>query len=265
MNTPIVIDHLSGFQVSGPDAQLHLHSQLTHDLLQQTADAWQISAWCEPRGRCLYVVLVAKASDASYLAIIAPQAQIEGLKQRLQRFSIGRKVVFGPTQAVAWAEDGWPLLQDPKRRLRLLAADEAFITDQAQTRRWRLADLSLPLPWLDDLSSGQHLPHSLGLLAHDAISTNKGCYPGQEVIARLHFRGGQVKRWLMRIEHLAASDDLRAGAVLLDAEGAPVADLLSAEPPLALAVSRYRIDAPSPVFLGEQALTLHPIPDTISP
>jgi len=89
--------------------------------------------------------------------------------------------------------------------------------------RWRLADIRAGLPMLAENLRDQLLPQWLGLDRLGAISLAKGCYPGQEVMSRLHFKGGN-KRSLYRIElartaapgaGLKLADDTAAGLVVM--------------------------------------------------
>jgi folate-binding protein YgfZ len=268
INAPLIIPHLCGVRVSGRDAVAYLHSQLTHDLHAQATEHWQISAWCDPKGRCLMVLLVAMTSDPEpSIDLIVPRSQGDDLLHRLQMFSIGRQVDIGSVQAVLSDAQGWPMAQDPKRRLRLLdpAAADSLSTsaDPEPITQWRQRDLQLPLPWLTPQSSGQHLPQALGLDRHQAFSTKKGCYPGQEVIARLHFLG-QSKRQLLTIDDLPDALSPNPGEACVDEAGTPVADLLDAVAPFGLAVSRRRVEGPIHATLVGALVTLKPFPATIS-
>ena len=64
---------------------------------------------------------------------------------------------------------------------------------------WKIQDILNGLVEISDSNSEQFLPQMLGFERLPAISYGKGCYPGQEVTARMHFKGGN-KRYLYRIE-----------------------------------------------------------------
>jgi len=267
-SAPVALTHLCGVRVAGCDAAAYLHSQLTHDLNNQAAEHWQISAWCDPKGRCVLVLLVAMATTAEPgIELIVPGEQAELLISRLQMFSIGHQVTIGPIQSVVSDQLGWPMAQDPERHLRLLDPAEAAAlapsTDPAHVTQWRQRDLQLPLPWLTAHSSGQYLPQALALDHHQAFSTNKGCYPGQEVIARLHFLG-QSKRQLLTMDDLPDALTPSCDEVCVDADGTPVADLLDALAPFGLAVSRRRVEGPIQATLAGVPVTLKPFPATMT-
>lgn len=76
------------------------------------------------------------------------------------------------------------------------AAVEAVIAspDAAQAgERWRSADIAAGLPWVEAATQDVFIPQTLNLDLIDGVSFTKGCYPGQEVVARSHYRG-TVKR-----------------------------------------------------------------------
>ena len=59
---------------------------------------------------------------------------------------------------------------------------------------WNLLDILAGLPWITSSTQEQYLPQMLNLDALKGLSYQKGCYPGQEIIARLHYRGEVKKR-----------------------------------------------------------------------
>ena len=90
--------------------------------------------------------------------------------------------------------------------------DLAVYVPAVDGRDWETASIRQGIPWIFPATSGRFLPQELNLDRLDALSYTKGCYPGQEIIARLRYRG-QVKRRLC----LAVTDNstlLAPGAAL---------------------------------------------------
>ena len=84
------------------------------------------------------------------------------------------------------------------------------------------------MPWVDAGTSEKFLPQELNLERWQGLSYTKGCYPGQEIVARLRYRG-TVKRGLFRLQAPKAMEPtLVSGSSLLNAAGAPVATVLYA-------------------------------------
>ena len=78
---------------------------------------------------------------------------------------------------------------------------------------WRLADIQAELPWVGEKTSGRFLAHSLNLDLSGAVSFTKGCFVGQEIIARMEYRG-TPKRRMQRVrlpEGLAVEAGQRPG------------------------------------------------------
>ncbi|MFI4968793.1 MAG: folate-binding protein, partial [Lysobacterales bacterium] len=96
-------------------------------------------------------------------------------------------------------------------------------TDPLALDRWRLADIEAGLPLLAASLAGEFVAQALDLERLDAIRFDKGCYPGQEIAARLHFRGGN-KRRLCRL--VVAGEMPAPGAAILAADGASIGRVL---------------------------------------
>jgi hypothetical protein len=118
---------------------------------------------------------------------------------------------------------------DATRELVLAPASAtAAATDPAQMAAWRLTDIARGIPVLTAAVADQFIPQALSLERLEAFSTTKGCYPGQEIVARTHFLG-RSKRALARLaaERGAAPE---AGARVVGAGGSVVGTLVSAAP-----------------------------------
>ena len=114
----------------------------------------------------------------------------------------------GIAPGAAWAcsgNTGWCAVLLPGRESRALLLGEPLgdLADAADAgwtaARWRLADIAAELPWIGPATSGKFLAHSLNLDSSGAVSFSKGCYVGQEIIARMQYRG-KPKRRMRRLE-----------------------------------------------------------------
>ena len=124
------------------------------------------------------------------------------------------------------------LLADGARPDRLARAmDDGSLVDPDSSARWMAFDLEHGLPRLSTSQAEQWTPQMLSLERLHAFSVKKGCYPGQEIVARTHFLG-QAKRGLVLLEAdapVAVGHEVRAGERNLGT-------VISAEGQLALAV-----------------------------
>jgi hypothetical protein len=122
--------------------------------------------------------------------------------------------LFGPLEQI---QQAWLKLRDN--------------CDVTNTQDWHLLNIAAGIPEVTAANSGEHLAQFLNLDKLDAISFKKGCFPGQEIIARMHYRGKVSKRMLrIRLDQnvtLSAGDHL----TLLDNTGKKhTVDVINANP-----------------------------------
>ena len=160
--------------VSGTDAEEFLQGQLTADVRQLDSSEPLRSAWCNPKGRVICIMMLAK--DAAGFTLTLPAELAEHVVQRLTMFRFRSKVDF---------------------EIRKASADER--APGGSLEEWRLEQLRAGVAEIFGAQSEQFTPHMLNLDLLDAVSLDKGCYTGQEIIARTHYRGA-TKRRLHRFE-----------------------------------------------------------------
>lgn len=249
------LDDLALIAARGPDARKFLHGQLSQDVLGLAADRVALAGFHNPQGRALAILrLVPLAEDA--LLLVLPAELAATVTQRLRRFVLRAKLTLedasaqwlrvglaGPAATAALAAAGLavesPVIGALARRPGCLAwrhalAPERFIVlaeaatglpvdwpaPQADAARdWQAADVASGLPQVHAATSEAFVAQMLNLDALDGVSFTKGCYTGQEVIARAHYRG-RVKRRLQRFRSVAPpSSPLRPGDSLSLADG----------------------------------------------
>lgn len=252
MSNRFSLDHLACFSIEGADARAYAQSQFTVGVETLSPARWSPLAWCEPKGRVV-AFMMARAGEGG-VDLVLPAAQAEDVRNRLGRFTIGRRAEVSNPVPVAGTfspGEGVPAIAvDPDRGI--LAGPRAD-SDPEALRRWRRLDLCQGLPWLEPASSEQHLPQWLGLEELGAVAYDKGCYPGQEVIARLHYRGS-VKYRLVGLR-FDSTDTFDAHARITDRAGALVGYWLGGleldEGTIGLAVVSKRIEARDEVLLQD--------------
>jgi len=136
--------------------------------------------------------------------------------------------------------------------------------DEASRNAWQLEDIRSGLAWLTAAQQDHFLPQMLNWEALGGISFKKGCYTGQEVVARAHFRG-QVKKRLMRLS-IAPAALPQVGASVVNGDEKSVGEVVvSAFNPQGgielLAVMSTKVaEEATPLFLAEAPATLHELP-----
>jgi tRNA-modifying protein YgfZ len=240
--------------LSGRDASAFAQAQLMNDLKLLAPGRWQWNGWLTPKGRVIALFALLKF-DEETLWLLVPDADPVTLASALQRFVFRAKVAIAVRDdlhvegafALSQQARGNELAGDPASGVELdfsadagprtlrIVPDSTASHDAVWMQRWAAFDLAHGLPRLPASQSDHWTPQQLSLDRLNAFSVKKGCYPGQEIVARTHFLG-KVKRGLALIE---GSEAMRAGDDLL-AGGQPLGHLVASaddgERHLALAV-----------------------------
>ncbi len=211
---------LSTILVSGPDAADFLQAQLTNDLGRLESEAEILTAWCNPKGRVIWFGTARKTDNGYGLSALSETA--EDIVRRLAMFRFRAKVEFEISDEGA-------------------TADTAFLVEHGY-------------PWIAAEQCEEFTPHMLNLDLLDAVSFDKGCYPGQEIVARTHYRGA-TKRRLTRFE---AEVPASAGDSVSDGER-DVGKVVNVHGTTLLAVVPIA-RADETLFVNGAALTHQPLP-----
>jgi folate-binding protein YgfZ len=213
----IQLPYLSVLKFSGPDAGSFLHAQLSADILALEDGDSGFATYCTARGQVLGLLLLGRAED-SYFAIGSSEL-LPAMAQRLQMFVLRAQVqieipqgieVCGllPSDSTAIAGT---LFSPANLSLRYSCGAENSDAEQDQGQ-WKFAELSQGVAWLDDQTAEKYIPQMLGFDSLGAVSFNKGCYPGQEIVARTRYLG-KVKRTPLIIT-VEGECKIRNGSVL---------------------------------------------------
>lgn len=188
--TQSVYKHIDVYEISGQDAMGFLNNQI---ISTTTADQGvQFTAICNPKGRIVFTLML-QIDTAVVLAAVDRSLSdnfLQYVNMRRFRMDLNIKKV---EKSVAFNRSNSGDIQ-----LSLLDKDaDHQAIDQDQF--WRHM-FDLQLPWITAHTTEQFIPQHLNLDQNGCIDFNKGCYPGQEIIARLHFLG-QVKKRMQLISY----------------------------------------------------------------
>jgi hypothetical protein len=227
---PLTTDGLIG--VSGADAAAFLQGQLTNDVHELDTGRAQLSAYCTPQGRILATLLVWRAGNAYLLQL--PRELSDGIRTRLRRYVLRARVevvdasasavllglggpgaagllgnLFGQSPAepmaithvsdatlICLGTDLFELAVEPQRATAVWDRLAQHATP-AGTPGWQWRLIGAPIPVVTAPTQEQFVPQMANLEQLGAVNFSKGCYPGQEVVARSQYRG-EVKRRLFR-------------------------------------------------------------------
>lgn len=212
--------------MEGRDALKFAQAQFTSDVAGLADGHWHWSGWLTPKGRVIALFALLRFHPEQ-LWLVFPDADPAAFAAQLQRFVFRTKVVLRPLDemrargsfASPGAASGAAFAGLPGGDLELdLGSPEGARTlrlsttgapvDDGAAARWAAFDMAHGWPRLEADQVEKWTPQQLSLQRLRAYSVKKGCYPGQEIVARTHFLG-QAKRGLvrLRIAHPASSGD----------------------------------------------------------
>lgn len=236
----VPLDRAELIEISGADALAFAHAQFASDVAGLDIGKWQWSAWLNAQGRTRSVFALLRTA-ADDLLIWLPLGGAAPMRDALARFVLRAKVrialregwslcrldepgLDGGSRQIVDRHGGFAFGQPgPQKRTAWLGPAPAGDFDPAGLAAWRLADIAAGLPWLDVATRDEFVPQALGLERIEAVRFDKGCYPGQEIAARLHFRGGAKQR-LYRVT--LPGDVPEPGGTAITAGGARVGTVL---------------------------------------
>lgn len=231
-----VISPLTAFsliRVNGEDARDFLQGQFSSDVRELDGSRAQYSSYSTAKGRMLASFLVWKAQSDYFLLLssdIAP-AFVKRLSMFIMRSRVRAQLhteavllgghgaeteswlaergVMPPSAPLTLAEDTRGiqcirlpsralLLVWPENQLALLGATLPASLTLVGAEAWSLLDIAAGIPWVTQSTQEQFVPQMANMDAIGAISFTKGCYPGQEIIARTRYLG-KVKRRMERV------------------------------------------------------------------
>lgn len=210
MSDCIALNDLRVLTVSGPERAAFLQGQLTQDVGLARADSTLLCGWTDARGRLLYaghLFALGTGADAP-LTLLVPESLAGSLLKRMQMFVLRAKVQIALSELAVYGlyaegkqiSTGQQLriLHDGTRHLLPGPAAPDAVDDSQQARNdWLLADIRAGIPDIGTATSGEFLPQMINLDLLNAISFSKGCYTGQEIVARTKYLG-RVKRRMLR-------------------------------------------------------------------
>jgi folate-binding protein YgfZ len=228
--------------VSGADAREFLHAQLTTDIAAQPAERAALAGWCSAKGRLLATFLVIPAPQGFLLQLSRDLAP--AVAKRLSMFVLRAKAkvvdesdawtqfgIFGgpAPSSVTWDGDSVTVPVDEGRSLRLAPASATSLPCALDEEKWYAAEIRAGRPLITAATQDQFVPQMVNLETLGAVDFRKGCYPGQEIVARAQYRG-QVKRRMVRLPapegaRLKPGDGYNGGTVVDSAGGEVLAVL----------------------------------------
>lgn len=223
--------HFALLRFSGEDATGFLQGQVSNDL-EQLDGVWHFSAYCNPKGRTIALLLVWRVENEYFSLISADVA--ESTLKRLRMYVLRSKVnidLLAEAEIVGHMAENTPLPIDDSsgdidplarkveianesavlsyfnRKIEVVpsgrksGAKQAINANQSELQDsledWISADIESGLPIIDANNTELFIPQMINLDLLGGISFKKGCYTGQEIVARMHYLGKLKQRMLL--------------------------------------------------------------------
>jgi len=203
--------------LEGTDAIAFAQAQFSSNVPSLAVGTWQFGAWLDAQGRVLAVFHLARLADDT-LALLLRGGDASAMAQSLQRFVFRSKVKLTVPESLPLgtgdAVETYAAYREGDAYV-FGCGDHSMIAGAAHADdAWRLPQVRAGWPWLPNHALGALLAPAISLERLQAVSFDKGCYPGQEIVARLHYRGG-----LKRHMHCVVLSQHIAGGTVLHRKG----------------------------------------------
>ena len=256
----VPLTQMAVLEFTGEDAATFLHNQLTSDVKHLDETRAHYAAWCSPKGRMLASFLLFRRGT-NYLAMVSADL-LDYVEKRLQMYVLRSKVkvnrcsteavigLSGLQAAAALREAGLTVPEsaldttsaeqstiirlDDTRFVAVLPVSAAIetwprltaIAAPAGTPTWQWLDIMAGIPWITAATQDAFVPQMVNFDGIGGVSFHKGCYPGQEVVARARYLG-KVKRHLYRA-HTTAPITAAASIVPVETPDSPCGQIVNA-------------------------------------
>jgi len=223
----IKLNDLTSLHVTGDDATKFLHAQFTNDLANLPVNSWQYSGYCTPKGRLLAFMTIARLGENEYLLIL-PAEISDKILTKLRMFVMRDKVKIEPqpetisitgsigstenltTMELTAASESGKLTKEGNNQLLTIDLETGrfLYIGESESRNsntdtdrssWTLADIKSGIPAIVLTTQEAYVPQMVNLDLIGALNFKKGCYPGQEIVARVHYLG-KIKQRMYTLE-----------------------------------------------------------------
>lgn len=201
------LSHLGTISIKGSGAKDLLQGQISCDVDKLAPGTGSLSVHCNPKGRIISLFYITKV-DNEHFVLILPGSMLELTTKAFAKYApfyrseiidssddytiIGRDI---KQHANHFQKTTATLQVDANREMILISSDATLKGDFTfeSTEIWQLENIRNKLAWIYPETSTLFLPHELNLHQLNAIDFDKGCFTGQEIIARMHYRGKSKK------------------------------------------------------------------------
>ncbi|EDL66905.1 tRNA-modifying protein YgfZ [Vibrio campbellii] len=236
-----LLDNLGMITMVGDDKKSYLHGQVTCDVVSLEKGQSMLGAHCDAKGKVWSVFRLFHHNDG--YAMVQPKSAIEVELKEIKKYAVFSKVAIEESSdvvlgvagenadafistlnadsgdvrtveggtAVKVASNRWLLALTAEAAQSLVEGSQATLTTH---ELWTRFDIEAALPYVAADAQNEHIPQALNVQALGGISFTKGCYTGQETVARAKYRG--TNKRAMYIVKGATAETLGEGAIELE-------------------------------------------------
>ena len=193
------LDNRALIKIAGKDSESFLQSQLSNDVNKLDNSSIQLSAYCQHQGKILVLFWVMRLKD--YFILSFPAELSERVASRLQMFVIMSDVVIEDISEqynqIGLINESHSNAYSMNEGMSLLIVSCGDLNKEIDHNddEWKKACIDSQIPEVYLNTSEKLVPQMLNLDIDElGVSFSKGCYPGQEVVARLHYLGSAKRR-----------------------------------------------------------------------
>ncbi|WP_078119186.1 CAF17-like 4Fe-4S cluster assembly/insertion protein YgfZ [Thiosocius teredinicola] len=225
------LSHFGLIKVNGDDTRTFLQGQLTNDIREVSPELVQLSSYCSPKGRMLGSFLIFQRGDDLYMQlpmerldatlkrltmfVLRSQVKLENASEQLARVGLAGDCAagllpFAPSgDKASETRDDLTIIRLPgdRPRFELIApvatmtglwADISAKAEQSGPEFWALMDIRAGMPTVFEDTVEAFVPQMTNMQLIGGVSFTKGCYTGQEIVARMQYLG-KLKRRMYRL------------------------------------------------------------------
>ena len=227
----------TAFSLNGVDAQNFLQGQVTIHVERLPENESRYTAICDLKGRIHFGLWIKKLNPESF-ELVTTQDQAEEFAKHIKKFGAFSKMKLEETGSV------FPTVND-------IQTD--FSSTETDINAWQIQAIQSGQAWIQQSTEHLFQPQELRLHQRDGVHFDKGCYLGQEIVARLWFKA-KPKHWLHLIQ---AQADVPAPATQLNKDVEVVNSIAFEDGYLALVIAK-------PAALSELGVTVLDLPDALN-
>jgi len=191
-----LLENRALIKITGSDSESFLNGQFTNAVKEIKDNQVQLNGYCQHQGKLISLIWVMKMDNSFYLSF--PNNLKAIVLKRLIMFKMMADVIIEDVTKelnqyglVDSSNDGEFMITN---KLSLIISAK-LIKGKTSKESWEIECFNEMIPEIDIITTELHIPQALNLdIEEIGVSFSKGCYPGQEVVARMHYLGKPKRR-----------------------------------------------------------------------